>query len=125
MSLILRRVGARRVESVLSCLTSPPLIWQKEFFNTTVLQQLLQIQKYHTSVHGESRKSCRRKNMLTLQDFGQAISARALRAPFFLGSLAHTQNGALRVPHPSANLYIIVEEWPSQLGFSYVNRTDI
>jgi hypothetical protein len=37
--------------------------------------------------------------MLKLQDFGRAISARALLAPFFLGSLAHA-NGALRVPPP-------------------------
>jgi hypothetical protein len=62
--------------------------------------------------------------MLTLQSFGRAISTRALRAPFFLGSLTHTQNGALRAP--PVHLYILVEEWPiareSQLGFFYVNH---
>jgi hypothetical protein len=42
--------------------------------------------------------------MLKLQDFGRAISARALLAPFLLGSLAHA-NGALRVPPPRPSLY--------------------
>ncbi len=43
--------------------------------------------------------------MLTLQDFGRAISTGALRAPFFLGSLTHPQNGALRVPPPRPSRY--------------------